>query len=227
MITNCPICRRMIVIHWPQHWVYRRGPSYYCGDQCMTVAIVKDQKLLNAAKRIRSARKMNGKITLEMKKKAAEIAISGGSPLKYLKECGAKNPSASWQYIRKTLEKTDPDTFAKLPDKLPKISQETPDTVPTVKVDGPLRIETKEADRVEVVKTPVLPEVLQPAMIDGMLVREVSGIFGRYRYTDSTSAVYIDFEAPDNMDVLSLTVEQWQKFREEQVKAAKILGVKL
>lgn len=155
MITNCPICKRIIVVHWPQHWVYRRGPSYYCGDQCMSVAIVRDQKLLNAAKRIRSARKMNGKITPEMKKKAAEIAISGGSPLKYLKECGAKNPSASWQYIRKTLEKTDPDTFAKLPDKLPKISQETPDTVPTVKVDGQIRIETPEAGKIEVVEKPI------------------------------------------------------------------------
>ena len=60
-----------------------------------------------------------------------------------------------------------------------------------------------------------------------MVVREVEGIFGRYRYTDIGSAAYIDYEGPDNMDVISLTVEQWKKFREEQETAAKVLGVGL
>ena len=49
------------------------------------------------------------KLTLEQKKKAVEIAAGGGNPLEYLKECGAANPSASWVYILKCLEKTDPE----------------------------------------------------------------------------------------------------------------------
>lgn len=120
MIFNCPICGKLTCAHWPQHWVYRRGPTYYCSDPCMYVDIVRDLKLMNEVKKRRKeAKAMNGKITLEMKKKAVEIAINGESPLPYLKRCGAKNPSASWQYIKQTLQKKDPETFAKLPEKLP------------------------------------------------------------------------------------------------------------
>ena len=54
------------------------------------------------------------KLTLEQKKKAVEIAAGGGNPLEYLKKCGAANPSASWVYIMKCLEKTDPEMHAKL-----------------------------------------------------------------------------------------------------------------
>ena len=54
------------------------------------------------------------KLTLEQKKKAVEIAAGGGNPLEYLKQCGAANPSASWVYILKCLEKTDPEKYAKI-----------------------------------------------------------------------------------------------------------------
>ena len=100
-----------------------------------------------------------------------------------------------------------------------------------VKVDGDLRIETPEAGRIEVVETPekpVLPQVKLPVTYDGMVIREVEGLFGRYRYSgDLGRSEYIDFENADGVDTLSLTVEQWRRFREEQVKAAAILGVEL
>ena len=105
--------------------MYRRGPTYYCSDQCMDVAITRSTKLLNSV--LFKKRKdliMNNKITLEMKKKAAQIAIDGGNPLPYLKQHGAKNPSATWQYVRKCLEKADPEMYAKLPDRLPKTAGE-------------------------------------------------------------------------------------------------------
>ena len=80
------------------------------------------------------------------------------------------------------------------------------------------------------IETPVAPEVpeqLVPATVRGMVIREVEGNFDRYRCTDIGAVAYIDFESKDLMDTLSLTVEQWKKFREEQVKAARILGVEL
>ena len=110
-----------------------------------------------------------------------------------------------------------------------KVSPE--EMLPKVKLTGPIRIETPEASRVEVVETPEKPEieqVLLPATYDDMVIREVEGLFGRYRYSgDLGRAEYIDFENADGMDTLSLTVDQWRKFREEQVKAALILGVRL
>ena len=104
------------------------------------------------------------------------------------------------------------------------------EVLPKVKLTGPIRIETPEANRVEIVETPesAEPKALLPATYDGMVIREVEGLFGRYRYSgDLGRAEYIDFENADGMDTLSLTVDQWKKFREEQVKAALILGVEL
>lgn len=54
------------------------------------------------------------KLTLENKKKAVQIAMDGGNPLKFLKEIGMANPSASWQYIKKCLKAQDPGKYDKL-----------------------------------------------------------------------------------------------------------------
>ena len=117
--------------------------------------------------------------------------------------------------------------------------------VPALKVDGAVRIETPEAEKVEVVETPegcsglfhgtkgekaariVTPPINKPVVYDGMIIREVEGAFGRYRYSDIGTVEYIDFESTDQPDVLSLSIGQWRNFREEQLKAARILGVEL
>ena len=66
-----------------------------------------------------------------------------------------------------------------------------------------------------------------PVRFDGMTVREVEGDFGRYRYTAVAGAEYIDYECPEGLDTISLSVEQWKNFRAEQEKAARALGVEL
>ena len=60
-----------------------------------------------------------------------------------------------------------------------------------------------------------------------MTVREIEGLFGRYRRTDINGATYIDFENPDGADILSYTVDQWRKMRVEQANAFRILWVEL
>ena len=47
MMNVCPICGRYHCIHWPEHWVYRRGTVYYCSEMCMDVSIVRDTKQMN------------------------------------------------------------------------------------------------------------------------------------------------------------------------------------
>ena len=54
------------------------------------------------------------KLTREQKGKAVDIAIQGGDPLEYLKKCGAKNPTAAWWYIRKTLKEANPNKYLEL-----------------------------------------------------------------------------------------------------------------
>lgn len=74
---------------------------------------------------------------------------------------------------------------------------------------------------------PSISKITLPAKYNGMVIREVEGLFGRYRYTDIGSAEYIDYENSEGLDTLSMTVDQWKRFREEQAKAARILGVEL
>ena len=64
-----------------------------------------------------------------------------------------------------------------------------------------------------------------PVKYDDMTIREIEGVFGRYRRSDVNGTTYIDFECDDGLDILSLTVNQWIQFREEQEKAFAILGV--
>ena len=59
-------------------------------------------------------RMSQNKLTREQKEKAVEIALSGGDYLEHLKKCGAKNPSAAWWYIRKTLAKSNPELLEEI-----------------------------------------------------------------------------------------------------------------
>ena len=235
MMTNCPVCGKLTCIHWPEHWVYRRGSTYYCGEQCLTDDLVRDTKLMNEVKKRRKReKKMLTKITPEMRKKAAEIAISGESPLEYLKKCGSKNPSASWQYIRQTLEKNDPETFAKLPDRLPKTAgdamiamKEAADNFFSqcedmgLKLDTPQPIDGGEWEKIE---TPEVPK-RAPLQYDGFTVCCIeSKTFGRFYWDRDHN--HLDWTTAEGEEV-SFTPTGWKMFLEELPKVAEILGVEL
>lgn len=49
MMAICPICGRRTCIHWPEHWVYRRGSTYYCSDNCMYVDATRDMQMMHKA----------------------------------------------------------------------------------------------------------------------------------------------------------------------------------
>ena len=67
--------------------------------------------------------------------------------------------------------------------------------------------------------------ITKPVNYDGFKVRAVSGVFGRYSYSEARSA-YIDYENNDG-DELSMTLEQWRGFLDELHRAALVLGVEL
>lgn len=222
MMTNCPVCGKLTCIHWPEHWVYRRGSTYYCGEQCMSTDLFRDMQLLNEVNRRKRKEIIMTKITLEQKKKAVEIAINGGNPLDFLKKCGSSAPDKTWWAIKAALKVKDPDLYAKIPDMRKKT-----EPVATVKVDGPIRIQTETPEKVEVEPVGTLPDVTRPVVFDGMTVREIEGNFGRYRRSDVSKEIYIDFEFKDINDTISMTVDQWRLFQAEMERAAAILGVKL
>lgn len=181
MIKVCTEYGKSFECLYPDIWVYKRFPHYYCTWKCY-------RKEHNEMARLKK----------------------DGTP--------AKKPG-------------------------PKKNSTVVDTVPAVKLSGPIRIETPEANQVKVVETPekisaavikqkvvdVMDqlEIRNPLVYEGMVVREIEGQFGRYRHSAVGDKVYIDFESIDRLDVLSMTVEQWRNFREEQKKAGRILGVEL
>ena len=63
---------------------------------------------------------MAKRLSLEQKKMAVQIALDGGNPFDFLRQCGSKEPAGLWWTIKQNLKKVDPETYAKLPAMLPK-----------------------------------------------------------------------------------------------------------
>ena len=226
-MNTCPMCGKQKVIMWPQFWPYRRGDTYYCSEDCMIVAATKDQKMIKmiAHMRAKKGSKNMMKLTLEQKKKAVEIALSGKNPLNYLKECGIKAPDKTWYAIKAALKEKDPELYARIPD-FRKADKETPEQAPTVKLSGQIRIETPEANKVEVVETPEDPPTRVIRRVCGKY--EVSAIrvkdLGEFYYDIKYNS--IDWSAPDGAEV-GLSPNGWQNLMEELPGILSALGVKL
>lgn len=238
---KCALCGKEISVLYPQLWRYKRWRNkaqyYLCSWSCL--------RAFDERKDIMDKRKY---LSPKEKLEAVRLALEGGNPLKYIDELGISNPSCSWYYIKKKLKEDDPETYDRLPAKykgmskaeptgklsdketgnMTVIATREPPQIPAVKIDGAIRIETPEAKKVEVVETPETPgKITAPVAYDGMVIREVEGKFGRYRRSDVSGQIYIDFEGTDRLETLSMTVEQWRGFGKEFVKCARILGVEM
>lgn len=227
MMAVCPICGTRRVIYWPEHWVYRRGETYYCSENCMMVDETRDMKMIHKIAHVRaqkgSRNKMKQIITYEQKKQAALIAIDGGNPLEYLATLGSSNPVKMWGHIRTLMKEKEPEIFAKIPDG--RETAKKAGKAPTVKLSGPIRIETPEAHKVEVVETPEDPPT---RVIRRIGKYEVSAIrvenLGEFYYDIKYNS--IDWRAPDGAEV-SLHPGEWERLMDELPGILTALGVKL
>ena len=235
---TCPVCGKLKCAYWPEHWVWKRGQTYYCSDQCMDVDSVRDRRILNDILRERRSRKTGkeenrmSKITLEQKKNAVQIAFEGGDYLAYLRKCGSDNPSAMWWTIKENLKKVDPNLYAMLPDgrkKQEKEPEKEPETEPEPTTAGEAMQNIQDATKkffgacsdmgLNVGKEePAKPE---PEPEDLLQIVAIRGEFGEYKM-DGEKFVFryggdftkIEIEADDLMDFLA-----------ECTWAAKMLGV--
>jgi hypothetical protein len=235
-MKECPECGKWFPVLYPHLWTYKKlygggNYRYWCTWKCFRAMERKGEEKRVGHKRI---------FTKEQESEAVRIALDGGNPLPYLEECGGSAPAQKWYEIKAKLKDTDPDTYAKLPDKLPRKdskSVETPEGEFTAA--GAMAGAKAAADeffgkckdmglKIEVPETPAdVPKIRKPVNYDGMTVREVEGVFGRYRRSDVNEKTYIDFEPVESLDVMSYTIEQWRSFRKEMEHAAQILGVEL
>ena len=123
---TCRCCGRKFDVLYPQQWAYKKpkakggGYDYLCSWKCLK----EEEQKKNKPKGQDDM--PNNKLTAEQKEKAVEIALAGGDFLKYLKECGAKNASAAWDYIKKTLTKENPQKCLELMHALSKRKEKKP-----------------------------------------------------------------------------------------------------
>ena len=209
MVTKCRQCGKRIVVLYPHLWAYKRAGDYYCTWSCLRTFENND--------------KGERPVKLSEKSMAAiKIAMEGGDPAEYLKGQGSKNPSAAWCSIKAQLKEKAPELLQKVMDAkkaqepAKKEKQKPAEPVKTAKITEAVNVEPAETKKID-----------KPVVFSGMTVREVEGLFGRYRRTDIHGATYIDFETPDGADIISYTVDQWKAMRVEQVNAFRILGVEL
>jgi len=220
VMNTCPICGKYHVVTWPEFYVYRRGPTFYCSENCMFVDATKDLKKMNKAIRKRVNKKMAAKkvITELIADKAVQIALDGGDPRPFLAENGSRNPDSTWWRIRAELKELDPDKYNSLPDRIPRKKVEQ---VPTVKLSGPLKIETPEAEKVQIVETPEKPKKQEKKYtVTGIRTEQ----FGEFYYDKKFES--IDWRTVEG-DEVSLSPLGWKNLMEELPDIMAALGVEV
>lgn len=175
----------------------------------------------------------NMALTNEQRLKAAQIAIDGGDPRPYLEECGIMNTTGTWWTVKEWVRKNHPEMAEKIPDKLKPADEYLkvrPDKglpkekTTTVKIDGALKIETPEGNKVEVVETPEKPKITKPLMHSGKKVIGLQGDFGTYFFKEKFGI--IDFDGNDSEEV-SYTIDEWRNWMKEIRVVFQLMGVEL
>ena len=215
----CFLCGKEFYTSFPDSWAYKTDASIlghrrlFCSWKCLR-AYEKEEELNKEMKR---------KITPKNKRKAIEIAISGGDPLEYLRECGSSAPEGGGYIIKKGLKGSDPETYDMLPEKYKPAAErkkvEVPEVVPDVKIDGAIRIETPEANRIEVVQVPERPPVME------YKTTGISTPIGDWQYFRKQG--YLDWTPLDGNGPVSMSLEEWRELMRLFPEIRKVLEVEM
>ena len=152
MIVTCPVCKKERDVPYPDMWVYKRGSRYLCSWTCLRAY----DNRHGEPRQLRKGDALNVRrkgLTLEEKKRAVQECLEGKNPLVYLESIGVKTPAQTWHDIKKKLKDADPETYAKLPAKLPRRDRQPETAVFNGKVYEKAEIETPEGEY-----TPTLAE---------------------------------------------------------------------
>lgn len=212
----CTECRKQRDVLYPELWRYKIGSKYFCSWGCLRKG---EQKM--------------GKITLEMKKKAVQIALDGGNPFEYLESCGSKNPHGLWWTIKQNLKVADPDKYAKLPNYKPgpaegklAVDKGMPKKIgPDGKEYERLELEAGGNYQLSVAEDQMDKlKIDKPLMHSGKKAIGWEGDFGTYVYDRKQG--YIDYESNDG-DEISMPVDAWREWWKEIREVWQLMGVEL
>ena len=204
MMAVCPECGKRHVVSWPELSPFRRGDDYYCSPKCYEVSVRRDLTKIKQVALTRRQRK-----NMKLKKDGTPAKKPGRKPQKQIEiPAGEFKPAVDLSAPAKKVEKPEGNMTV--------IATKEPPQVPTVKVDGPLKIETPETGNVEVVCT--MPN----------LEYEVSAIrteeFGEFYYDKKFNS--IDWRTAEG-DEISLHPLGWKNLMNQLPEILRVLGVEV
>ena len=221
MMKVCPICGKNRVIFWPEHWIYRRGSTYYCSEQCMDTDLFRDTQLL---KEVNSRRKDKKRM---IKKDYTDLArdivalketgVRNAEIYSLLNIKGYKDARSAYMHIKEWCKKYAPDLYEKLkPGQKPEsnmtrmYTKEEEAKPPTVKLSGPIRIQTEEPEKVKIIseQKPLKPGLRGLNNSDFEVSAIKHPIFGEFYYDQKFGMV--DWRTPDGEEV-SLSPKNWKE----------------
>ena len=204
MVSICPVCKKEFEILHPQMWRYKINSEYVCSWGCLRKG---ETKGVEQVKR---------EIPQEAKKEAVRIAIEGGDPIEYLGKYSV-NPAGMWTYIRSVVKKTDPETFAKIPnlrENPPKKSlqvEEKPKKPAKAPADKPKQDTPKKAEE----------PISQPDVQILKLESRKTGI--KYSLSDDRQRMVME----GGLNLLNVSIEKLPDFLQELPPICRQLGVKV
>lgn len=145
MIVTCPVCKKERDVPYPDLWVYKRGSRYLCSWTCL---LAYDNRH-GEPRQLRKGDALNVRrkgLTMEEKKRAVQECLEGKNPLVYLESISVKTPAQTWHDIKKKLKDADPETYAKLPAKLPRRDRQPETAVFNGKEYEKMPVETPEGE---------------------------------------------------------------------------------
>lgn len=171
------------------------------------------------------------KVTLEQKKKAVDIALSGGNPLAYLKEIGSKQPSALWYAIKKALKEADPEKYGLLEKSAaePVTTCCAPARPSGVEVPDKLPEESEGYQRVADVAREMLEEIetakdAKPVIYGGFEVMALKSPETGFKFTSNPTHGMMTWNTVSG-DHVCLTAKEWHKLADDLPRVLQIFGI--
>lgn len=220
---TCEVCGKDFIVLYQDLWRYKRGAKWLCSWKCLRAYDKKGEEKKVGSKRI---------ISKEQEKEAIRLALEGGNPLRYLEECGSNNPPQKWYEIKLKIKERDPETYEKLPKKLPRkdsVKAEEPESTLADAMHGMqdasdkffgackdmgLKVEMPEA-------TTWLPEP-EPARTDFQIAALRHPVLGEFYYDRKFKS--LDWRT-NGGDEVSLSPACWKLLVELLPEILKTLGV--
>ena len=248
MMMTCDICGKKFITAYPQNWPYTLMGKVFCSDDCRIVHKARDLHkfeyvMLEAPelqgyavedyeylkeKAERKKAEMARYLTEEQQNRAVEIALEGGNPVEYLKECGCKNKWASWGYIKQKLEKKDPEKYKRVIETLRKTmdkkgEEKTENVKPMKPENKPPVSPPKDGGEWGKVAVPEPVLVMKEKKAD--LKYKVIGIetpLGKFQYDAASDQ--LRWMPKGSAVVVMMPADDWEKLAEDMPKIMQTIG---